>query len=205
MASKKLLNLQFVGSYPKVELLPTKHNFEFAIIGRSNVGKSSLINAINNKKIAKTSRTPGRTQHLVLFEYFKDRVLVDLPGYGYTKGGVSKQKTLYKLIIDYLQFSKKLKLLWILCDCRRELNEKDLQLIDWCEKVQLDWQLVVTKTDKISKSKLGLFSKQTQQALANYQHNVGINYTSSSKNTGIEQLLKTLEANTVDQLRIENP
>ena len=187
------LHLQFLGSYPKLEQLPSDSGFEFAVIGRSNVGKSALINALSNSKIARTSSQPGRTQHIVLFEYMLEKRLVDLPGYGYAKGGASLKKVLQVLIQDYLQYRKSLKQLWILCDIRRSLSPEDLHFIQWCELVSLPWVLVLTKADKLSRSKqLQTYSAISRQ-LEHYRYLQEVFMVSNIKKLGIATLLQHIE------------
>ena len=140
--------IKFVGSYATVEALPKTQFAEYAFVGRSNVGKSSLINAIVGEKIARTSNTPGRTQSLNLFN-IDDRVLiVDLPGYGYAR--VSRETAIQWVVRlqKYLVQRNQLKRLFILIDSRVGVKDSDMELMDFCDKNGILYQIVYTKKDK---------------------------------------------------------
>ncbi len=136
------------GQYPPDDLL------EVAFAGRSNVGKSSLINKIlNRKKLVRTSKTPGRTQLLNFFEINELWRFVDLPGYGYAKVPVEVQKRWRPMVESYLTTRVNLRgMVWLL-DIRREVSKEDLQLWDWLQAKQVEVIIVVTKADKLSKNK----------------------------------------------------
>jgi GTP-binding protein len=136
------------GQYPPDDLP------EVAFAGRSNVGKSSLINKIlNRKKLVRTSKTPGRTQLLNFFEINELWRFVDLPGYGYAKVPVEVQKRWRPMVESYLTTRVNLRgMVWLL-DIRREVSKEDLQLWDWLQAKQVEVIIVVTKADKLSKNK----------------------------------------------------
>jgi len=136
------------GQYPPDDLL------EVAFAGRSNVGKSSLINKIlNRKKLVRTSKTPGRTQLLNFFEINELWRFVDLPGYGYAKVPAEVQKRWRPMVESYLTTRVNLRgMVWLL-DIRREVSKEDLQLWDWLQAKQVEVIIVVTKADKLSKNK----------------------------------------------------
>ena len=136
------------GQYPPDDLP------EVAFAGRSNVGKSSLINKIlNRKKLVRTSKTPGRTQLLNFFEINELWRFVDLPGYGYAKVPVEVQKRWRPMVESYLTTRVNLRgMVWLL-DIRREVSKEDLQLWDWLQAMQVAVIIVVTKADKLSKNK----------------------------------------------------
>jgi GTP-binding protein len=136
------------GQYPPDDLP------EVAFAGRSNVGKSSLINKIlNRKKLVRTSKTPGRTQLLNFFEINELWRFVDLPGYGYAKVPVEVQKRWRPMVESYLTTRVNLRgMVWLL-DIRREVSKEDLQLWDWLQAKQIEVIIVVTKADKLSKNK----------------------------------------------------
>lgn len=147
----------------KVEFLRSIHNFkdykgfnlpEFAFAGRSNVGKSSLINCLLNTKIAHTSKTPGKTRAINFFSVDGRYILADLPGYGYAK--VSKDEMLkWKDLIEaYISHSKRLKTVFILVDILRGLEEEERMLIDWLNYLKKPSKIVFTKIDKLSKNEL---------------------------------------------------
>jgi GTP-binding protein len=136
------------GQYPPADLP------EVAFAGRSNVGKSSLINKIlNRKKLVRTSKTPGRTQLLNFFEINELWRFVDLPGYGYAKVPAEVQKRWRPMVESYLTTRVNLRgMVWLL-DIRREVSKEDLQLWDWLQAKQIEVIIVVTKADKLSKNK----------------------------------------------------
>ena len=128
-------NSIFIGSYPSYEDLPADTGSEIAFCGRSNCGKSSLLNAItNNKKLAKTSKTPGRTQSINVFKINKDKdhKIIDLPGYGYAKVSKSLREDWGVSIDKYLNNRESLKALILIMDIRHPFKDDDQKLINWC-------------------------------------------------------------------------
>ncbi|MDR0850550.1 MAG: ribosome biogenesis GTP-binding protein YihA/YsxC [Christensenellaceae bacterium] len=125
---------------------------EVAFAGRSNAGKSSLINALTQKKLAKTSNTPGRTRLINYFLINKEFLLVDLPGYGYAEAPKKEQKKWGILMEEYLKTGANLKCVYILLDIRREPSEKDIQMIKFLYFYNIPFVFVVTKADKVSRS-----------------------------------------------------
>ena len=180
--------IKFVGSYSKVESLPNTRFAEYAFVGRSNVGKSSLINAIVNAKIARTSNTPGRTQELNLFN-IDDRILiVDLPGYGYAR--VSKDTAMgwTMRLQKYLLERSQLKRLFILIDSRVGVKESDLALMNFCDENAILYQVVYTKKDKKLREK-------NQIELSHDNHGAMVEeilFTSAEKKIGLESLRKII-------------
>ena len=188
-------NAKFTGSYPTIEDLPVDEGSEIAFCGRSNCGKSSILNALtNNKKLAKTSKTPGRTQAINVFEIgsgenFK---IIDLPGYGYAK--VSKEmRSLWGKEIDiYLSTRQCLKALCIIMDIRHPFKEDDINLIDWCESQNLPMILLLNKADKLSKNKVAQAlsgAKKNLEELSVKHHIIAV---SAINKTGIDKLLEKI-------------
>lgn len=134
---------------PRGNLLP-----EIALTGRSNVGKSSLINHLLNTKIAKVSATPGKTQLINFFLINEKYLLVDLPGYGFAQAPLAAIKKWSESIDHYLNHRSNLKLILLLIDSRRGPNEEDLFLLDWARQKQIPIAAIYTKTDKLSPSEL---------------------------------------------------
>jgi len=160
------ISATFVGSYNDVRRIPSDSKPQIAFGGRSNVGKSSLLNRlVGQKKLAKTSKTPGRTQMLNFFEINEKYYFVDLPGYGYAKAPDHIKKQWGKLVDKYLDQSKFLSGLVFLLDCRREPNADEMVLLDWVRRRQLNFIIVLTKADKLNRSKLNKKSQEIQQAL----------------------------------------
>ena len=180
--------IKFVGSFETVKSLPNSHFPEYAFIGRSNVGKSSLINAIVGTNVARTSNTPGRTQSLNLFNMDDRIMIVDLPGYGYAK--VSKTDALRWLqrLQDYLISRRQLKRLFILIDSRIGPRDADLDLMDFCDLNAIPYQIVYTKKDKKVREK-------NQCEIIHTEHGAMIPEileTSAEKKTGLENIRATL-------------
>lgn len=141
---------EFTGSYTGVRSCPDTGRPEFAFIGRSNVGKSSLINMLTNKKgLAKVSGTPGKTQMLNYFIIDSDWYLVDLPGYGYARTAKTVKEKFSKMITQYLAGRDTLVCTFILLDVRHELQKIDREFINWCGSNSVPFCLVFTKADKL--------------------------------------------------------
>ncbi|HLO54279.1 MAG TPA: ribosome biogenesis GTP-binding protein YihA/YsxC [Saprospiraceae bacterium] len=148
-------DVTFIASYQKESACPKDGRPEFAFIGRSNVGKSSLINMLTNKKgLAKVSVTPGKTQLINFFEINQSWYLVDLPGYGYARTSKDTKKGFQKMISDYLTDRTSLVTAFILIDCRHELQKIDKEFIEWCGENEVPFNLVFTKADKLGKNVL---------------------------------------------------
>jgi len=140
--------IKFVGSFDTVKSLPKTQFAEYAFIGRSNVGKSSLINAVVGEKIARTSNTPGRTQSLNLFNLDDRVMIVDLPGYGYAKVSKVEAARWLERLEDYLLNRSQLRRLFVLIDSRVGVKDSDLDLMNFCDKNGICYQVVYTKKDK---------------------------------------------------------
>lgn len=145
---------RFVGSFFKLEQMPKDRKPQIAFAGRSNVGKSSLLNKlVSRKKLAKVSQTPGKTRAINFFDINDAFYMVDLPGYGYAKVSKTEQASWGKMIEDYLMQCEQLLGLVLLIDCRREPTPEDLELIDWLAQRGLPTMIVITKTDKLTRDK----------------------------------------------------
>ncbi len=164
---------EFVTSAVKQSQYPPAVLPEIAFSGRSNVGKSSLINTIvNRKRLVKTSSTPGRTQLINFFDINKNLTFVDLPGYGYARVPVSVRKKWGPMIETYLSSRKTLKGVVIIMDIRRQPREEEQNLIHWLDHFSIAQILVLTKTDKLSKTKLIKQQDAIVRALAVGQEDV---------------------------------
>lgn len=127
---------------------------EIAIVGRSNSGKSSLINKIcNNRKLARVSSEPGKTRSVNFFEINREFMLVDLPGYGFAKRGAQEKESWGRLVEGYFAASENLLHLLLLCDIRHDPSEGDLAMVNWLRYYDIPFTLIATKCDKIAKSK----------------------------------------------------
>ena len=135
--------------------VPRDQRPQFAMVGRSNVGKSSLINAVLNRKgIARVSQTPGKTQAIHFYLINEQFHIVDLPGYGYAKVPKSMMKSWGELVRGYLDEADALRLIFLLLDVRRTPGEHDLQMHAWAQSAGIDFKVVLTKSDKLSNNEL---------------------------------------------------
>lgn len=146
--------------------LPENDKLEVAFAGRSNVGKSSLINALMNRKsYARTSQQPGKTQTINFYNINELLYFVDLPGYGYAKVSQDTVKKWGKMIDGYLHQSKVLRLVFLLVDIRHKPNRNDIQMYEWCVNYGFNPIIIATKSDKIKRSQLQKQIKQIKDAL----------------------------------------
>ena len=151
----KQLNANFIISAEKLSQCPDFTLPEFPLLGRSNVGKSSFINALaNNKKIAKTSNTPGKTRLINFFNFSDEFMVADLPGYGYAKVSKEAQAKWQKYLEEYLLERKQIKSLIQFIDARHDIQKNDKQMREWIEAYNLPIFTIVTKIDYIPRSKV---------------------------------------------------
>lgn len=186
------MRVEFKGSFPSIETLPKKDLPEFAFIGRSNVGKSSLINMIcDHKDLAKTSSKPGKTQHIVRFSVDNKWFLVDLPGYGYAKVSKESREKFGQLIQDYILERESLFCLFVLIDSRLEPQKIDLEFMEWLGVSGIPFCITFTKTDKLKPSELEKNIKNYQEKLLEtWEFLPDIFITSAEKKIGKDELLK---------------
>ena len=195
----------FVKSSQKIGQCPTGKMPEYAFIGRSNVGKSSLINYLTNrKKLAKTSSTPGKTQLINHFLINDEWYLVDLPGYGYAKTAKSQRKQLSRIVGDYISRRENLSCLFLLIDARHEAQEIDRFFIEWLGKHGVPFVLVFTKTDKVP---VVQFQKNREKyekmLLESWEELPPVFSTSVTKKKGKDEILDFIEG-TNRSLRSKN-
>jgi GTP-binding protein len=146
----KISEAKFAGSSTRVHQKPAERLPEFAFIGRSNVGKSSLINMLTgNRKLAKTSATPGKTKLVNHFRINGQWYLVDLPGYGYAKMPLKERQELQEVIRNYLNFSEELRLLFVLVDVRHDVQKVDLDFMNELVDNEIPFAIIFTKGDKL--------------------------------------------------------
>lgn len=157
----KIISTEFICSATRPENYPGDCGPEIAFAGRSNVGKSSLINVlVNRRSLVRTSSTPGRTQLLNFFRVNQQFTLVDLPGYGFAKVPLAVKKAWGPMIRTYLERRDTLKAVVFILDIRRVPREEDIQMLDWLEEFGLPTIPVITKIDKIGRSQLARQVKQ---------------------------------------------
>ena len=186
---------EFVISNSRVEKCPTTGLPEYAFIGRSNVGKSSLINMLTARKgLAMTSQKPGKTQLINHFIINDAWYLVDLPGYGYARLGKDSRDSLRRMIEDYVLERKELVLLFVLLDCRHEPQKIDLEFIQWLGEEGVPFALVFTKADKRSKGRLAANVEAYKAKLhEEWEELPPIFVTSSEERMGRDELLGYIE------------
>ena len=185
----------FVISNSDVAKCPNSHLPEYAFIGRSNVGKSSLINALCNKKnLAKTSSRPGKTQLINHFLINQNWHLVDLPGFGYARVSKTQKKVFQKFVTNYFKERKQLVNAFLLIDIRHDPQPIDMNFMEWLGENQIPFSIIFTKTDKISKIEI-------DNKLLNYKKELEKNWeilpeffiSSSEKYTGKEDILNYID------------
>jgi len=175
------------------ESLPNSNIKEVAFIGRSNVGKSSLINSITNSNIAKVSKTPGRTRQLNFFQILNKVMIVDMPGYGYAKIQDYDVKTLNELIMSYLLKRENLKRLFILVDSRHMLKDSDKELMKILDKYGIIYQIILTKIDELKKGELENKIESLKLAFKEHSSLFEEILTASSKNnSGIKKIQEVI-------------
>lgn len=189
----------FIRGVPSMEFLPPEGPLEVAFAGRSNVGKSSLINAlVGQKGLARTSNTPGRTQELNYFVPdgysggagdLPPMALVDMPGYGYAQAPKEHVDAWTKLVFDYLRGRATLKRVYVLIDSRHGLKKNDEEVLGLLDKAAVSYQIVLTKTDKIKAPAVPKLIAETQEKIRKRPAAFpGVLSTSSEKGDGLDQL-----------------
>src|SRR5215469_12571133 len=172
-AGRKLFagDWQFVWASPSIETLPPMQGLEIAFAGRSNVGKSSLINALTGRNsLARTSHTPGRTQELIFFEIpgKANLRLVDMPGYGYASAPKTQVASWTALIHKFLQGRASLARVYVLIDARHGLKDVDLDVFKTLDRAAVSYQIVLTKADQVKEGELEATRAKTKEALARH-------------------------------------
>lgn len=194
---------KFVISNPDVATCPQSNLPEYAFIGRSNVGKSSLINAIcHNPKLAKTSQKPGKTlliNHFLVNEGPNAWHLVDLPGYGFAQTGQKQRDKLRVMIDRYCLMRQQLVNLFVLIDCRHEPQKIDLEFMEWLGENEVPFSIVFTKADKVGKGRLSENIDNYKRALLEtWEELPTIFITSAEKKEGTEDIVTYIESINAD-------
>ena len=183
----------FTISAPDIRKLPEDSGIEVAFAGRSNAGKSSALNTLTNQRgLARTSKTPGRTQLINVFEIGDNKRLVDLPGYGFAKVPLEMKKKWQKALGEYLEKRQSLKGLVVLMDIRHPLKDLDMDLIEWAVDGDLPVLALLTKCDKLSQGKRSAEVLKVKKILSNLNGDVKVQAFSSLKRTGSEQANSTI-------------
>ena len=185
-------NVKFLLSAPSIRGCPEDTGFEVVIAGRSNAGKSSAINTLTGqKKLARVSKTPGRTQHLVYFELDSDRKIVDLPGYGFAKVPLEVKKKWHQSMEEFFQKRKAISGGVIVMDIRHPLMDFDQMMLNWMTAMNIPVHILLTKADKLSFGAAKNVALKINKTVSRYQ-NVSVQTFSSLKNSGIEELHQKL-------------
>jgi GTP-binding protein len=189
----KINTAEFIISNSDVKKCPKDNLPEYAFIGRSNVGKSSLINMLtNNKNLAKTSARPGKTQLINHFKINSNWYLVDLPGYGYAKVSKTTKEKFQKFITEYFEKREQLVCAFVLIDIRHEAQKIDLEFINYLGEAQVPFCIVFTKADKITEKKAeeNIAAYRDKLLAGDWEEMPKYFVTSSSKSVGREALLE---------------
>ena len=184
-------NVSFIKSCPNRKEKPQDLKPEGLIVGKSNVGKSSLINALCAKKrLAFTSSKPGHTRLLNYYDVDNRFYLVDAPGYGYAKGGLDLDRLFAEMMDSYFTNNKELKLVLILLDARRELSADDREIISFVKENNIPFYIIITKIDKVNQKEKSALNKRLK---AESLDPACVFYTSSLDNAGLDNLKKGIE------------
>jgi len=184
---------KFLLSCPSLKGCPDDNGYEVIFAGRSNAGKSSAINTLTKqKKLAKVSRTPGRTQHLVFFELDEQRRLVDLPGYGYAKVPDAVKQKWNQNMSEYFDNRNCLKGAILVMDCRHPLKPFDEMMLQWCINSDIDTNILLTKSDKLKKGAASSTKLAVKNAVKEFP-NINVQLFSSLKKEGVSELCKYLD------------
>ncbi|ATG76356.1 MULTISPECIES: ribosome biogenesis GTP-binding protein YihA/YsxC [Pseudoalteromonas] len=185
----------FVTSAPDITKLPADTGIEVAFAGRSNAGKSSALNALTDQKLARTSKTPGRTQLINTFDLadVDDMRLIDLPGYGFAKVPIEMKKKWQKSLGEYLQKRQSLKGIVILMDIRHPLKDLDRDLINWAIGSEIPVLALLTKADKLKQGPRKSQVLQVRRELSTLDGDITVHAFSSLKGTGLPEVAKKLD------------
>ena len=184
---------KFLLSCPSLKGCPNDSGYEVIFAGRSNAGKSSAINTLTEqKKLAKVSRTPGRTQHLVFFELENDRRLVDLPGYGYAKVPDSVKQDWHQNMSQYFDNRKCIKAAILVMDCRHPLKPFDQMMLEWCINSKVPVNILLTKSDKLKKGAASSARLSVMKAVKD-SPSINVQLFSSLKKEGVPELCTYLD------------
>jgi len=183
----------FLLSVADVKQLPPDEGIEVAMVGRSNAGKSSVLNRFTqNKSLARVSKTPGRTQMVNIFVLDEKRRIADLPGYGFAKAPLSAKLRWQKTVDAYISERKCLKGLVLVMDIRHPLKDLDRQLLSYCEHRNLPVHILLNKSDKLSKLAIRQTIKNVEYILTDYTNSVTFQIFSATKSIGVEDLYSQL-------------
>ena len=191
---KKYRKVSFLTSAAKLVQSPPDQGYEIAFAGRSNAGKSSAINTLcDQKSLARTSKTPGRTQLLNFFNLDDDRRIVDLPGYGFAKVSDNLKRQWQGTLSDYLEHRQCLQGIFLMMDCRHPLKDNDRQMLEWAAHIGLPVHVLLTKADKLKKNPANNTLFKVKQAIKGISPQFSVQLFSSTKKTGLEKAYEKLD------------
>lgn len=194
MASINYNKIEYITSAAYYKDLPEDKGFEVAFAGRSNAGKSSALNSLTKRKnMAKTSSKPGKTQHINLFRLDKSRILVDLPGYGFSKVNKKEKNRWQAELTKYLAERQCLKGIVLVMDIRHPLTELDQSMIDFAESTGRDLHVILSKSDKYKRGKIAATVLKVKKALKAYSINISVQSFSSMDGDGLKILRQKLD------------
>ena len=194
MASINYNKIEFLTSAAYYKNLPEDRGYEVAFAGRSNAGKSSALNALTNRKsLAKTSSKPGKTQHINLFKLDKSRIIVDLPGYGFSKVNKKEKARWQGELTIYLAERQCLKGIVLVMDIRHPLTELDRTMIDFAQSTNKDLHIILNKSDKLKKGKIAATVLKVKKEIKDYSINITVQSFSSQDGNGMKELKQRLD------------
>lgn len=191
----QMQNAEFLTSAPSLEKCPSDDGVEIAFAGRSNAGKSSAINCLTNQKaLARTSKTPGRTQLINFFSLEEPRRIVDLPGYGYAKVPEAVKKKWQKSLEIYLRDRQSLFGLFLMMDIRHPMKDFDQMMLNWAKHYQMRVHILLTKADKLKKGPAKSAQLSVKKAISDHPELFSVQTFSSLKRTGTEEAWNKLQS-----------
>ena len=189
-----ITSAEFKFSSGKISQIPDHGKLEFAFIGRSNVGKSSLVNMLTGRNLAKVSSTPGKTQHINHFLVNDSWWLVDLPGYGYARTSRNARESFAKIITDYVTAAPAMHYLFVLIDSRHAPQKIDLEFIEWLGENGVPFAIIFTKADKLTRSKLAEnVAAYKKRLLEDWEELPPVFITSSETALGRDEVLQYID------------
>lgn len=202
----KFQQAHFQTSVPEPRFAPADEGAEVAFAGRSNAGKSSALNVITGQKsLARTSKTPGRTQQINFFQLENNIRLVDLPGYGYARVPQAIKQKWQRSLAEYLQSRQSLRGLILLMDVRHPMTDYDQRMLNWCAEAALPVHILLTKSDKLKRGPGKNTLLVTKRALAEIHPGASIQLFSALKKTGIDEARQMLSNWLLDRHKVAEP
>lgn len=193
--SSQYKKASFLLSVADVKQLPPDEGYEVAFVGRSNAGKSSVLNKITQlKSLARVSKTPGRTQHVNLFGLDESRRIADLPGYGFAKVPLAAKLKWQKTVDEYMRSRKCLKGLILVMDIRHPMRDSDWQLLEYAAEHSLPVHILLNKSDKLSKGAAAKIFHEVRTALTELNNSVTLQCFSALKGLGVQELQARLDS-----------